>query len=189
MPAMALAALFTISACSDGTTANPSSSAASEEHNDADVQFATEMIPHHQQAVEMSDMALEQGGTEVRELAERIQAAQAPEIETMTEWLQAWGEDVPETDGHGSMEGMDHSQMEGMMSPEDMADLGSAQGSQFDTMWLEMMIEHHDGAITMAQTQVADGLDPEAVALAEDIAESQEAEIEEMEALLQGSNG
>ena len=186
---MALAALFTISACTTETAQDPSSSAASEEHNDADVQFATEMIPHHQQAVEMSDMALEQGGTEVRELAERIQAAQAPEIETMTEWLQAWGEDVPETDGHGSMEGMDHSQMEGMMSPEDMEDLGGAQGSQFDTMRLEMMIEHHDGAITMAQTQVADGLDPEAVALAEDIAESQEAEIEEMEALLQGSNG
>ncbi len=186
---MALAAVLTISACSDGTTANPSSSAASEEHNDADVRFATEMIPHHQQAVEMSDMALEQGGTEVRELAERIQAAQAPEIETMTGWLQAWGEDVPETDGHGGMEGMDHSQMEGMMSPEDMEDLGSARGSQFDSMWLEMMVEHHDGAISMAQTQVADGLHPEAVALAENIAESQEVEIDEMKALLQGTTG
>ena len=73
--------------------------------------------------------------------------------------------------------------------PEDMEDLGSARGSQFDSMWLEMMVEHHDGAISMAQTQVADGLHPEAVALAENIAESQEVEIDEMKALLQGTTG
>ncbi|KUG54788.1 DUF305 domain-containing protein [Serinicoccus chungangensis] len=189
MPTMALAALFTISACTADTGQGPATTVASEEHNDADVQFATEMIPHHQQAVEMSDMALRQGGPDVMELAERIQEAQAPEIETMTGWLQAWGEDVPETGDHGGMGDMDHSQMEGMMTPEDMEDLDSAEGSQFDSMWLEMMIEHHNGAITMAQTQVDDGLNPEAIALAEDIAESQEAEIDEMETLLQGATG
>ena len=186
MPAVTLAALFTISACTTETGQDPSTSAASEAHNDADVRFATEMIPHHQQAVEMSDMAVEHGGPAVAELAGRIQGAQAPEIETMTGWLQAWGEDAPATGDHGDM---DHSQMEGMMTPEDMDELRDADGPQFDSMWLEMMIEHHEGAVTMARTQVAEGAAPEAIALAEDIAQSQEAEIEEMEALLGGSTG
>ena len=188
MTAAVLTALLTVSACSSDAGEDPSSSAAAEEHNDADVEFATEMIPHHQQAVEMSEMALDQGGPDVQELAGRIQTAQAPEIETMTGWLEAWGEDVPETQDHGDMGGMDHSDTGGMMSPEDMESLGDTRGTAFDTMWLEMMIEHHDGAITMARAQVADGANPEAVALAEDIAESQEAEIVEMEALLQDAS-
>ncbi|MFK5583797.1 DUF305 domain-containing protein [Serinicoccus sp. LYQ131] len=191
VPALALSTLFTVSACGGDATDDPTSGSpaaeadtAAEEHNDADVQFASGMIPHHQQAVTMSDMALEQGGPEVIDLAERIQAAQGPEIETMTGWLETWGEEVPEDiEGMDHMDHMDHMDMEGMMTPEDMDALMNAEGTQFDTMWLEMMIEHHNGAITMSEDQMANGQNPEAIDLAESIAESQNAEIAEMEEL------
>lgn len=194
VPALALSALFAVSACGGDATDDPSSDspaaeAETEEHNEADVQFATGMIPHHQQAVTMSDMALEQGGPEVAALAERIQTAQGPEIETMTAWLEAWGEEVPQDMDQMDMDGMDHMGMEGMMTPEQMDSLMEAGGTQFDTMWLEMMIEHHNGAITMSETQVAEGENPEVVDLAENIAETQAAEIAEMEDLLQASTG
>ncbi|SDN69480.1 DUF305 domain-containing protein [Geodermatophilus sp. DSM 45219] len=160
--------------------------------DDADVTFVQGMIPHHRGALEMAQLA--DGRAEdprVLELADRIEAAQQPEIETMTGWLEQWGEPVPEqTDAgtdHGSM-GHDSSDMEGM-SAEDMAALEAASGAEFDRMWLEMMIAHHRGAVEMAQTEIAEGSDPDAVALAREIADSQAAEIEEMETLLAGLGG
>lgn len=83
------------------------------------------------------------------------------------------------------MDGMDHSGMDGMMSPEQMEDLESAEGGEFDTLWLEMMIEHHEGAIAMSTDQVADGQNADAVGLAEDIAEAQQAEITQMREMLE----
>ena len=164
--------------------------AASADHNDQDVTFATEMIPHHAQAVQMSEMALANAeNQEVRDLAEDISAAQEPEIEQMSSWLEAWGEDVPDT-GSGDMGGMDHGGMDGMedmpgmMSSDEMDELESASGSTFDEMFLSMMIEHHEGAIEMAQTEQADGENPDAIDLAETIEETQTAEIETMNELL-----
>lgn len=173
MPGLALAALLSVTACGGEA-----------DHNDADVEFATGMIPHHEQAVAMADLALEQGGPEVETLAEEIQAAQGPEIETMTGWLESWGEEVPEDTDHMEMDGMDHSGMDGMMTPEQMEDLESAEGGEFDTLWLEMMIEHHEGAIAMSEDQVADGQNADAIGLAEDIAEAQQAEITQMQEML-----
>jgi uncharacterized protein (DUF305 family) len=165
------------------------SGASSEDHNDQDVSFATEMIPHHAQAVQMSEIAVENAESQqVKDLAEDISAAQEPEIEQMSSWLEAWGEEVPDTGGdmagmdHGGMEGMEG--MSGMMSSEEMDELESASGSAFDEMFLSMMIEHHEGAIEMAQTEQADGEYPEAIDLAETIEETQASEIETMEEIL-----
>ena len=154
--------------------------------NDADVTFAQQMIPHHQQAIEMAELAETRAESqEVKDLAADIEAAQGPEIETMTSWLESWGEDVPDE----GMSGMDHGdmssdEMTGMMSEEDMSELKNASGAEFDQMFLTMMIEHHEGAIEMAQTEQADGEFPDATALAEDIETAQTEEIQTMQALL-----
>jgi uncharacterized protein (DUF305 family) len=150
-------------------------------HNDADVAFAQGMIPHHRQAVAMAELA--GGRTEnpaVLDLAARIEAAQAPEIDTLTAWLQEWDVEVPA----GDMAGMDHGDMSGMGSPEDLAALEAALGAGFDRLFLEQMTVHHEGAVQMAQTELADGADPDVLALARTVAESQQAEIDEMAALL-----
>lgn len=163
----------------------------SEEHNEADTTFVQGMIPHHRQAVMMSELALDRAESpEVMALAEQINAAQGPEIDTMTGMLEVWGEEIPEDMPMGEtedMEGMDHGGMEGMsgmMTPEQMGDLESQQGAAFDRMFLEMMVEHHTGAIEMAQTQQADGENPEAIELAGQIESSQTEEIEEMQEVL-----
>ncbi len=160
-------------------------------HNEADVAFAQMMIPHHEQAVEMSQLAPDRAEDEqVLELAEQIEAAQAPEIEEMTGWLEDWGEEVGghdmgemDTEEGEDME-MDDSSMPGMMSDEEMTELEGLSGAEFDVMFLEMMTAHHEGALEMAETEIADGEFPDAIALAETILETQQAEIEEMAGLL-----
>ena len=164
-------------------TASDSSSAA-EEFNDADVMFAQMMIVHHRQAIEMAELASTRAASpEVKQLAADIEAAQDPEIQTMTEWLQAWGAEVP-SDAMDGMEGMDHSSMSGMMTEADMQNLRQASGAEFDEMFLEMMVAHHQGAIEMAQSQQEEGQNVDAVALAEEIATAQTAELEKMQNLL-----
>ena len=153
----------------------------------ADVAFATEMIPHHAQALVMVDMIGDrQVSPEFRALADDIQAAQGPEIEEMVTWLEEWGEDIPETSrdhvnsdhGHGDS----HSSGHGMMDDKEMAELDAA-GADFETHWLTMMIKHHEGAIEMAETEIANGKDKRAIKLAKDIRSAQRAEIQLMKAL------
>jgi len=169
----------------DGSAGSDSTSA----HNSADVAFATDMIPHHAQAIEMADMALTRAeDTDVIDLAGQIKAAQDPEIEAMSGWLEAWGEEVP--DLGDDMSGMDHDMsgmddsMPGMMSESDMQGLADSSGAAFDRMWLTMMIEHHEGAISMAETELSDGKSAEAKSLADDIIEGQQAEVTTMQGLL-----
>ncbi len=159
---------------------SPSADATSE-FNDADVTFATEMIPHHRQAVEMATLAETRAKSpQVKDLAMTIMGAQDPEIQTMSGWLAAWGKPVPE-----DMSGMDMSgSMPGMMSSEDMDDLMNASGAEFDQMFLTMMIEHHEGAIAMAKTEQSDGMNAEAIALAKKIESAQTDEIATMQGLL-----
>ncbi|GAB2750566.1 DUF305 domain-containing protein [Streptomyces bullii] len=166
-----------------GSEATASAEATAGAHNAQDVAFAQGMIPHHQQALEMARLAADRAASEqVKDLAVRIEKAQDPEIRTMTGWLKTWGEKVPE-----SMPGMDHSGhsgMPGMMGEEDMAKLQKASGKTFDTMFLTMMVEHHEGAVEMATTQKTEGRNGPAKALAEDIITAQNAEITEMKKLL-----
>lgn len=163
------------------TTAATSSTAAS--FNDADVQFAQQMIPHHQQAVQMAAMAETRAtDAEVKALAGKIKAAQDPEITTMTGWLTTWGKPAPAT----SMGGMDMggAAMPGMMSGADMGKLGAMTGKAFDKQFLTMMIAHHQGAVTMAQQELTAGTNGQAEALAEQIITSQTAEISTMKSIL-----
>ena len=159
----------------------------SAEHNDADVMFAQMMIPHHQQAVEMSEMLLakDEIPAEVAAFAQKVIDAQGPEIERMNSMLTAWGEDPVDMGDMGDMEGMDHGGMSGMMSEEDMADLEQAQGTEAARLYLEQMTTHHKGAVDMAKDEAKDGQNPQAVQLAEQVIADQEAEITEMEQMLQ----
>ena len=168
----------------DGMNGNEPSTGMSAEatdvdFNDADATFAMEMIMHHQQAIEMSDVLLAKNDVapEVISLAERIKAAQQPEIDTMNDWLASWGRETM-----GSMGSMDS--MGGMMSEEDMTALEDASGPAASSLFLEQMIVHHEGAIEMAQAQLTDGQNPDAVELAQKIINDQTAEIAEMEQLL-----
>ncbi|WP_328690301.1 DUF305 domain-containing protein [Streptomyces phaeochromogenes] len=172
---------------SPGTTA--SASAPAGKRNQADVTFAQGMIPHHRQAIAMADMAeTRASSSDVKVLASQIKKAQDPEIETMSAWLTAWGEEVPQgTDG---MDGMDHgdaSSMPGMMNNQQMDDMRDASGKAFDTMFLTMMIEHHEGAVEMAQTEKTQGAYGPAKTLADDIITAQTAEITQMRKMLDAS--
>ncbi|WP_369170817.1 DUF305 domain-containing protein [Streptomyces sp. R28] len=200
LAATAVAAALVLAACGSddgadtaaGAQTSPSASAdtASGAHNDQDVSFAQGMIPHHRQAVQMADMAAGRASsTAVKDLASRIQKAQDPEIRTMSGWLKAWGEDVPSaapgmdhSGGHSS--GSDSSGMAGMMDPKDMDELMKASGKAFDTLFLTMMVEHHEGAVEMATTEKAKGQYGPATKLADDVVTAQTAEIEEMNKLL-----
>jgi uncharacterized protein (DUF305 family) len=188
-PVAAVLISLSLAACGDDDPGGAASDAA---HNDADVEFATGMIPHHAQALHMVEMAEGRGATpEFGQLLGDVEAAQEPEIEQMTGWLQEWGEDVPETrspGGHGAHggQGMGPGQqmMPGMMGPRDLDRLDRTAGERFERMWMRMMIEHHEGAIEMAETEQREGEFPDAIALAEDIVETQQAEIDLMEDLL-----
>ena len=164
----------------------------SADHNDADIMFAQMMIPHHQQAVEMSEMLLAKEGipAQVVEFAQRVIDAQGPEIDRMNAMLEAWDQQ-PVTDSsgmdHGKMGGMDHSEMggmSGMMSQEDMIALEEAQGTEAARLYLEQMTAHHEGAVDMARDEVADGQNPHAITLAEQVISDQEAEIAQMQQML-----
>lgn len=167
--------------------------AAEGEYNDADVDYAAGMILHHEQAVEMSDILLAKDDTpqEVSALAEDIRAAQQPEIDQMEAWLDTWGEEPggDEDDDHADHEGMmdddDHADHQGMMSEEDLEDLESAEGDEASRLFLEQMIAHHEGAVTMAEEHLETGENQEALELSEDVIADQSAEIEEMESMLE----
>lgn len=167
-----------------GATTEPTGGVVAGEHNDADTRFAQMMIVHHEGALEMADLMVDRATTpEVRALAERISAAQGPEIELMSGWLTAWGEDAAADVQHGGMDhrGMD---MEGMDQDEAMAALEGLTGPELDRRFLELMTAHHRGAVEMATAQLADGSAGGALELAAAVIEDQTAEIAEMEALL-----
>ncbi len=198
LPAAAVAAVIGLTGCSSndmsnmpgmdhGSTSAPAPSAstgtatpAAGPHNNADVMFAAMMIPHHQQAIEMADLVLAKDGinTEVTDLATQIKAAQGPEITQMSGWLTGWGMSP------SSSMPMDRDMGGGMMSQADMDDLEKATGDEAARLFLAGMIEHHNGAITMAQQEVTNGQNPDAKQLAQDIIDAQKAEIVTMNRLL-----
>ncbi|WP_194860968.1 DUF305 domain-containing protein [Dietzia sp. SYD-A1] len=210
--AAAAVAVLTLSACADGgddtTAASPATTTTAEdgapataeegasgEHSAADVRFARMMIPHHEQAIEMSDIILAKQDIpdDVRALAEEITAAQGPEIEQLNRWLEEWDEPGAHHDGHAGPGAGDHMgdagemrMMDGMLSPEEMQELVDSEGTDAARLFLEQMIVHHEGAIDMAQDQVEDGTHPQAVELAQTIIDTQQREIDRMREMLAG---
>jgi uncharacterized protein (DUF305 family) len=186
-----------LSACGGSNQdAAPRGTSASVSTSNADVVFAQSMIPHHEQAVEMADLALSpnaDASVQVRGLAQQIKAAQAPEIRQMTGWLNGWGAPtaMPGSDGSNDLGAMDHSghdmagmSVAGMMTADDMRALAAASETEFDRLWLEMMIAHHEGAIAMAEQVNATSQDPQVRALADAIVIAQNEEITTMQKLL-----
>jgi uncharacterized protein (DUF305 family) len=179
LPAAAVALVLAVGACGAGDgSSHGGGSAATATGVEADVQFAQMMIPHHEQAVEMADLALQNdtASQDVKALAGQIRAAQDPEIQTMKGWLSQWG--ARESTGP-----MDHGSG-GMMSDDDMTALREASGKEFDNRWLEMMIEHHEGAVTMAEDVLDTTADAEVEKLATAVVEGQEKEIATMKGML-----
>lgn len=184
---------------STSASASPQTSGAQDAaaHNDADVMFAQHMIPHHQQAVEMSDVLLAKQGIDPRvsELATQIKGAQAPEIEQMQGWLKQWGNppmpsmsQMPQQGhgdmGHANMGHGDMPAMQGMVSEADMTALRNAQGAEAAKLYLTHMIAHHEGAITMAEDEIKDGQYAAAVEMAHAIVKTQQQEIDTMRQIL-----
>ncbi len=184
-----------------GVDGSPSASAAasmpaaaSGPHNGADITFAQMMTGHHQGAIAMADLAPSRAASsQVKDLAAKIKAAQGPEIDEMSGWLTTWmpGMASASSSATGGMSGMDHgngsaASMPGMMSDQQMNQLTAANGAAFDKLFLQLMISHHQGALTMAKTETASGKNPAALALATSITTSQSAEITEMQSLLKG---
>lgn len=179
------AGLALMTACSATTTTTTSDPEKVASFNDADVQFATDMIPHHAQALSMVDLTVDKGiSPQVEALADDIRTAQAPEIEQMAGWLEDWGQPVPATGRDHAGHDMAAMDMPGMASMDDMAALENADGPEFEQMFLSMMIEHHQGAIEMAQTELDEGANPAAKKLASDIISAQKQEVATMQPLL-----
>ncbi|MFI2368074.1 DUF305 domain-containing protein [Streptomyces sp. NPDC018833] len=184
-------AALALTACGSagiGRTETPGGAGASAEmtarhHNGTDVTFAQHMIMHHRMAIAMSDMAASHGASnQVKALAVKIKKAQQPEIETLSRWLRTWGQKPPQ--GMEMDHGKDSSPMAKMMHHMRMDDLDGASGKAFDTMFLNMMIMHHRGAVDMARMEQKEGAHEPARKLAGEIVTAQTAEIAQMEKML-----
>lgn len=199
------AAVLALSACTIniGTTPAPSREDSSSEgtlFSAGDIMFAQMMIPHHEQALEMSLIALGRSTVEeVRDLAQRIYDGQGPEIEQMKSWIDSArgstgmfhempdGSLMPNDMTGGTM--MEGHSMAGMASDSDLARLRSLDSPEFDVLFLQLMIEHHKGALAMVQ-MIENSSNAEVIALAEQITAAQTLEIDEMTRLLESlSNG
>jgi uncharacterized protein (DUF305 family) len=164
---------------SPGSAAPLLSGTAASGHNAADITFAQMMIPHHASAIDMANKEVIDGrSAQVKALARKIMAAQAPEITAMNAWLTAWKVNPAGHQGEGS------TVMPGMMSAADAAKFRALKGPALDRSFLTLMIAHHQGALSMAATEANHGMDPQATALARSITASQTAEIAAMKALL-----
>jgi uncharacterized protein (DUF305 family) len=188
----ALATALFLSSCSSAQTNGETDHAKSDEpvitgqpagYNADDVAFATNMIPHHQQAVDLSALVPDRStNADVVGLAQQISAAQQPEINVMKVFLVQWNENPDANSGHAGH----GNTMQGMVDETTMTKLKSLNGAEFDKLWLESMISHHQGAIEMAKAEVANGDNVDAKALAETIVTTQEAEIGQMKQMLGG---
>jgi uncharacterized protein (DUF305 family) len=175
-------ALAVTGCTSSASTAAPQAApaAASTEHNDADIKFSQEMIPHHQQTIRVADIATRRSSNEqVKVVAASILAAEAAEIKKMSAWLNSWGQQVPLAGGHAGHD------MPGMLSSQDIATLEAAKpGADFDQKWLKMVVQHLRNGVTMANDIVKNGKHTETIDLARHIAENQGQQIKEINALL-----
>lgn len=169
---VALTALFAVivAGCSSSKSDSPT-------YNDADVSFLQMMYPHHAQAVDMAKMVPSRSqNQELITLAKNVENAQAPEMQQITKLLASFGKPAPSAT-------MDHA-MAGIMSQDQMTELAGLSGPAFDKMWMRMMVEHHQGAIDMSNTELKNGTNADARALAQSIATAQQGEIDQMNKML-----
>lgn len=152
----------------------------------ADVAFVERMIPHHRQALDMAALAPDRAADPgVRAVADRIAAAQGPEILVLQAWLDGHEDAAgPGHGGHGAGHGGDHAGMPGMATTEQLAALAAASGPAFDALFVHLMVAHHEGAIAMSAEVLAAGTDVTVAELAQDVSATQGAEIERMRELL-----
>jgi uncharacterized protein (DUF305 family) len=164
------------------TSAPAAPNATRSDFNDADVTFLQMMYPHHAQAIDMAKLVAGRSqNQQVITLAQNIEKAQGPEMTQMTGLLESFGKPAPAAGtGHTGMD------MPGMMSAEQMTSLEGLSGAEFDRMWLQMMIDHHTGAIDMSNTELRDGSNPDVKKMAQAIIANQEAEITQMRGMLNG---
>jgi uncharacterized protein (DUF305 family) len=152
----------------------------------ADVRFMQDMIPHHHQALVMSALASERTNRpELLEAARRIEASQKDEIEFMQQWLAERGQPVPDPAAHVAMHA--HHGMAGMATPAQLAELAAARGTDFDRLFLTLMIRHHDGAVKMVEEllrQPGSAFDPVLFEFTTSITNDQVAEIEKMNVMM-----
>ncbi|MBX9394224.1 DUF305 domain-containing protein [Streptomyces sp. TRM72054] len=169
---------------SSSATATTDAGDKAGDFDDADVMFAQMMIPHHEQALEMAQLADGRASdAEIKDIAQKIEQAQDPEIKTMKGWLQSWKQPT----AMESMPGMDHGSGhggDGMMSDADMKELQAMKGKEFDKMFAQMMIEHHNGAIAMAKDEQKNGKNADAKKMAGDIVKGQSAEVTQLRSIL-----
>ena len=151
----------------------------------ADVRFMQGMIGHHAQALDMTALVATRSRSDaIRKLAQRIELSQADEIKMMQEWLTGRGQKVPDQHAHHAPGA---TLMPGMLTPEEMARLAQAKGPEFDRLFLEFMIKHHEGALTMVQdlfAQPGAGQESDVFAFASDVDADQRMEIDRMRAAL-----
>lgn len=194
----AAAAVLTLSACgttgsndvsrgmNDGGSTKATQTAAP---NNAEVAFVTNMIPHHTQAASMADMATTQAASaQVKQLATKIKADQQPQLKTMHGQMTGWGIPV-QAMGEGHDMGTMGAGMNGMMTSTQMGALGKARGAQFDRMWLQMMIKHHQGAVSMSRTELSQASNPDNKKLAQSIIDAQTVEITQMTSMMANVGG
>jgi uncharacterized protein (DUF305 family) len=167
-------------------TADEAIEIANTSYSPADARFMQDMIPHHHQAIEMAELVADRTNRpELIDVAGRIDASQADEIEFMQQWLRERGEHVPEPTAHDAMH-TSHA-MAGMATPEQMSELAASKGTDFDRLFLKLMITHHEGAVTMVEEllkQPGAAYDPGLFEFTTDVTNDQTAEIEKMNALL-----
>ena len=175
---LALAAAFLLAACNQGGE-EQGTAPVEAAPNDADVTFTQNMIPHHQQAIEMAKLVdTHTDRPELRQLADSIMSSQRQEITQMEGWLRSWGKPATPSEGHG---GHGDTEMPGMMSEADMGRLMQSTGTEFDLAFVEMMAAHHQGAIDMANTELKAGSLPEVKQLAQHVIDSQQKEIDQLD--------
>lgn len=203
------AAFFFAAACTSGRAISPFSNGGSEgrtaeeiealylaridsaqaRYTAADVRFMTDMLAHHAQAIEMAELATDRtSDPSMRTLAGRVINAQRDEIDTMRRWLQDRGEPIPDIDLDHAV----HSGMPGMIGPDEMARLEQSRDTDFDRLFLALMIRHHEGAVEMVETlflTAGAGQDEEVFKFASDVQVDQRTEIARMERMLEALSG
>ncbi|MFC5730578.1 MULTISPECIES: DUF305 domain-containing protein [Nocardioides] len=187
---IAATALLSLAACGGGDATDEESLATEtarngDVYNTADVEFATAMIPLHAEALAMVDVSLDRDlSPEARAVADEVQIEASTEVQEMTAWLTSWDKPIPETvrdhvnAGHGDEHADDHE-----AASEDLADLEAASGSEFEALWIDLMIENHEEAITVAETQQTAGIFEPAVDLAGSIATAHSDRVDRLAAL------